>query len=48
MWSHCVFVREFDENTDGIDDLVGVWSSGVWIMYIKTGGEQQIDNAKPV
>lgn len=45
-WAEQVAAGDMDG--DGLDDLVGVWSSGIKIMYSKSGTEQQISSTKPV
>ena len=45
-WAEQVAAGDMDG--DGLDDLVGVWSSNIKIMYSKSGTEQQISSTKPV
>jgi len=36
-----------DLDGDGRDDLIGVWTDGVWVRYGASGQWQKITSSKP-
>ncbi len=34
-----------DVDGDGVDDLIGVWDSGLWVKYSSTGKWERLSNS---